>query len=355
MAVKIGSLIIINNKELPYFSGVTMWSKYHKLNFIGFILRKIVILVSSYFLLKKVRDLRAKGYIFGCHWGWTLKTEQPQFPFLDFHMTDSHNEKFLQEKIVRMVSRDFITPHKPFDKFDIICVSNNTRRKKLKFTIEILIKLKRKIPDLTACLVISTPSKKFMKNTRVSEIDFLNLYNQQDEKFKRDIVLLRLSPELGQRGISNRFIQWLMLNSNTLFFSSEKEGVAKVVQEANLAKCDIVGSIELEGDTFSKVDEGSLFRYANSDECVAILEDRVIANRCNVEGEVQGIAQLDELFNIVRKETNKNCPSSVYTADLSRTLPGLESDPFFRVSEQAPYDAGKLKKIIRLYKKLCTL
>ena len=351
MALKSGKIIIFNNKELPFISGRTMWSNRHKISVFSYFWRKFEISCTSYFFKRELQRLRANGYVFGCHWGWTLNKSSPRFKFIDFHMTDSHNERFLHEPVINLVSRDFLVSNPFPDYFDIVSVSNNSRRKNLLDLLKIIVLAKQKAPDLTACLLINTPSKKFRKNSRSSDVKFLDYYFKQSRKFRDDVVLLRLSDELGQEGVSVRFVNWLMSKSRIFLFCSMKEGVAKVVQEAFEAGCFILGNKRLEGDTYSRVAKNKLYLFNDIDDASSKIIDLVKCNqdtpRClDYRADSQRILSY-EISKILGEEFIFN-----YNGDLSQILPGLETDDFFKLSTKAPFDGGNLARSLKLMKKL---
>ena len=112
-------------------------------------------------------------------------------------------------------------------RWDIITVSHNSRRKCLQDTLYIIRNSLDVNPGLTALIIVNAPSRKYTSNTSDTEVNFLKFYYKNfSYKERRQIVLLRLSPELGLEGVSPAFITWCLQSSKVFLFSSKKEGSA---------------------------------------------------------------------------------------------------------------------------------
>ena len=133
--------------------------------------------------------------------------------FADCHLTDSltakrTNKYYKKDICLNLLSKDFepieFYSHiidKDF-KWDIINVSHNARRKRLNDYLEIIRSSLDKNPNLTSLLIVQSPSSKYRKNTTSISIGFLKKYYKLfSYKERQQIVLLRISDELGIRAL----------------------------------------------------------------------------------------------------------------------------------------------------------
>ena len=173
------------------------------------------------------------------HWGVSLSIPIPHDTrFADYHLTDLLSASQLNKKhgssiAAGITSKDFICypdfiPGKK--QWDVITVSHNSRRKCLPDILQVLRNALNANPNLTALIVVNTPTRSFRHNNSFSEVNFISQYKSIfNYKERRQIVLLRISDELGLEGVSPTFIYWLLSNSRSFLFASRKRDLLKLL------------------------------------------------------------------------------------------------------------------------------
>ena len=273
-------IIFITHKEYLSILGICEWR----------LIRKIVFFHSYIYMKIKGIFNRLVLYIFKdkirnsikiVHWGFFIDKPLPHFKNIaDCHLTDSYtakrtNNHYKKNICLNLLSKDFepisfySEIFKKKFKWDIINVSHNARRKKLDDYLDIIRSSLDKNPNLTSLLIVQSPSNKYRKNTSSISIGFLKKYYKLfNYKERQQIVLLRISDELGIEGVSSTFIKWAMVNSRIFLFTSIKEGAAKVITEANNSNCQILMRDELKGGTKDNLDKKNVFYWKNNREAI---------------------------------------------------------------------------------------
>lgn len=273
-------IIFLTHKEYLSILGICEW---HIIRKIFFFHSYLYIKIKGFFnrLVLNIFKEKIKNSIKIIHWGFFIDKPLPHFKkFADCHLADScsakRTNKFYKKDIcLNILSKDF-EPLKFYSeifdkefKWDIINVSHNARRKKLNDYLDIIRSSLNKNPNLKSLLIVNCPSNKFRKNTSTTSVDFLeNYYKLFNYKERQQVVLLRISDELGIEGVSSTFIKWAMVNSRIFLFTSVKEGAAKVVTEAKNANCQIFMRKELKGGTKDNLNKKSVFYWENQHEAV---------------------------------------------------------------------------------------
>lgn len=254
-----GHLVLYSHKEYLQLLNLPKWSRLHMLARPD---QVIYHFLRSVWLRKKLRRVRDQlpSLKIGVHWGF-LVTKPIDGSYADFHLADNIQTDFISGCCHQgFQSRDFVGVdqvfhHKPWD---MITVSHNSRRKKLDDLLEEMIKIAEFDKSFTALLIVNTPNKEFYKNSRTRSVGFVRAYNQLPADIKSRVVLCRLSHELQAFGVSQLFIRKAMRDAESFVLASENEGNAKVVAEAVVEGCSIIGSRHLKGETFSCVESHKL-------------------------------------------------------------------------------------------------
>ena len=276
---KDNTLIFITHKEYERITGYLEWKLITK---IAFIVPYILIKFKSVFIRQIFKSIKSKNNAkVIVHWGVTLNNAiHHDKNICDLHMTDIKSSNLLNAKIgkkiaIPMLSKDFdgltklkLTQNNSIRKWDLITVSHNSRRKKLEDILMIIRKAMDINPKLTSLLVVNTPSSNYRRNSHSSSIKFLDMYKSLfTYKERNQIVLLRVSDELGLEGISPLFIRYLMSNSSNFIFASVSEGSAKVVKEAFDSGCYIFARKGLKGGSYDDIPDDSIYLWENFKEC----------------------------------------------------------------------------------------
>lgn len=272
-------ILFLTHKEYLSITGIVKWSILKKIIF----LHDFLIIKFFSFLNRVVIKITTKNSFKKAvkivHWGVTLNEPIPYLKeYSNVHLLDKNssliaNQHYGFELTLPITSKDF-EPKNAFSEFsndhfkwDLITVSHNSTRKCLDDCLYIIRRVLDKKPDLKSLLIINTPSKSYRKNTLSSSIKFLKIY---DELFnyqeRQQIVLLRISDEMGLEGVSPSFIKWSMVNSKIFLFASKKEGSAKVLTEAKNSNCIIVARKGLKGGSYDNLKKNFFFTWSKPEE-----------------------------------------------------------------------------------------
>ena len=255
-------VLFITHKEYSAWTGKIFWSFRHKLvSFPAYIFLKI----RGWLFYKLFLYLKDhKNFLIIVHWGFVIpELEDDKNVHLNIgdHDTLQNVSDFRR---LYITSKDFTPATTVPDSWDILTVSHNSKRKNLNSLVAAIAEIKKKKPDLKALILVNTPSKQFRKNTVRTEVKFLDTYFSEFCYEQRcDIVLLRISDEMGLEGVSPLFVQWVMSHSKNFVLFSTSEGSAKVAAEAHLVGCQIWLREDLQGGTAFGLD-GSKISYFDS-------------------------------------------------------------------------------------------
>lgn len=338
-------LVIFSHKEYLQVLPFPKWSLKHKLARLDQVAWHYI----RHFYVRKIFNrIKNDGTIIGVHWGYLVQHEIDGC-LADFHQADTTQGKYINGNVIQgFQSRDFITSVVPYqDGFDFITVSHNSKRKRLDEILDAFISLQKSGLNFKALLIVNTPSKKFQRNTRTTSIKFLSRYNSLPDDVKQNIVLLRLSPELGNFGISKAFILQMMRMSKYFILNSRGEGNAKVVTEALTSGCLIVGREDLQGNTFEVVPNDKLILCDNLFYALKnIIEHRqtdITSVSSNVDPNTYSVSQFIEyLKKEFQLHFKKNDPQ---LESLDKKLPSLYRDEYPWIKKMSLNNVYDLKKI----------
>ena len=271
------ALVIFSHKEYLQSLPFPKWSTAHM-----WVRPDLVLLhfIKHFSVKRTLVSLRKKRVTIGVHWGYLVEYEIPGHN-VDFHLADVFQSQFISGYCVSgFQSRDFIGRHENvIESFDFISVSHNSRRKGLDEIMAILFQLLREGYLFTALLIVNTPNNKFRRNTRTTSVQFIDTYNKLTDIEKHNLVLVRLSDELGNFGVAKSFILKMMSLSKFFILNSVGEGNAKVVQEAASQGCIVLGRGDLRGETFSNIPSDRKILYSNlKDTLVSLIDTRPAHN-----------------------------------------------------------------------------
>lgn len=303
-------LVFITHKELSEWTGDHYWSLRHKLVAFPVLLWKKI----KGFIVRKtlIRKLQNLDIVVGVHWGFVVKNAR-SYDWVDFHLTDKDTAKGLMRyntpKIL-LTSKDFSMPAEFFSssrkkfKWDLMTVSHNSRRKRLLELVKAIRSLKTLNPDFTCVLLINTAAKSGTRNSIHTEVDFLKYYQDNFNYAERqDIVMLRISYELGLEGVSSNFVYWLMRNSKNFVLFSKAEGSAKVVKEASKFGSHVWLSRSLLGGSIEGMKSSQYTLFDNDQDFINRLRSRFSSNKDVLLGQDYSINAVKELERFLQENS----------------------------------------------------
>lgn len=272
-------ILFLTHKEYLSITGEIKWKKIRKIIFFHEYLKLKILSLINKLMIKAFNNKSIINSIKIVHWGVTLNEPIPYIKkYSDVHLVDlksslSTNKYYGFPLTLPITSKDF-EPENSFLEFseesfkwDVITVSHNSRRKCLDDCLYIIRRVLDRKPDFKCLLIINTPSKSYRKNTLSSSIKFLKIYDELfTYKERQQIVLLRISDEMGLEGVSPSFIKWSMVNSKIFLFASKKEGSAKVLTEAKNSNCKIVSRKGLKGGSYDNLKKNFFFTWSKHEE-----------------------------------------------------------------------------------------
>ena len=142
-------------------------------------------------------------------------------------------------------------------------------------------------------------------------------------KERQQIVLLRISDEMGIEGVSPSFIKWSMSNSKVFLFASKKEGSAKVLTEAHNAGCQIVARAGLSGGSYDNLDRKKFFNWHSKKEATEIIL-KLLTNKnspedikSNIFTNHESVRKLEEFLK------ERNLPIPIWFKNENQDLPDV--------------------------------
>ena len=337
--VNSSKILFITHKEYISLTGHLSWSILKKIVFFHeYIKVKIFSITNKIIFLLNYKKISNTVKI--VHWGVTLDKPIPYYKkFGDVHLSDKKsaaitNKYYNFELVFPITSKDFEAKefYKKFSElnfcWDIITVSHNSKRKCLDDCLLIIRQILDNNPQLTALLIINTPSKIYRNNNLSSSVNFLKLYHELfSYKERQQIVLLRISDEMGLEGASPSFIRWAMSNSKIFLFASKKEGSAKVLTEAQNANCKIIAREGLTGGSYDNLNKNNFFTWSNRNQAslkiLELLKNETLEkiNHKNIYVNEKSVKKLEEFL---KKRKLIPCDHSLNLSDFefaNRWLP----------------------------------
>jgi len=157
--------------------------------------------------------------------------------------------------------------------FDIICISRVVKWKNVPSLLKALRKLYDRNLYYKTLIVLPTAEN---ETEEKFDVDIVKQYESLfDYEERKNITLLRLSPELGFLGVSPQTINWLYNNSKVLYIGSKSEGGCRVTHEALMCGCDVVYYKNHQGPMVDYLDETNTIPFDDFDSIDKSLEKAV--------------------------------------------------------------------------------
>ena len=301
---------------------------------------------SNLFIRNKIKKklIRLKNrYFLGVHFGW-INHYKSRFRFYNFLLatesvlrgTENKKESYIIPLRSRNFTPDFFHPNRDYEKhWDIICVSNNTKNKNLKY----LLKSIRKIYDMGYYfrVLLISPERKNEKNNKKFyqnlEKDYLNHFSCREREY---FTLIRPNAKFGFLGFSQSEMAFFYNSSKVFTLFSEKEGGPKAVSEALLSGNLIVVHSKLEGGGRDFLNNRNSIQFKNFDEAYMALiqavekyheykpETDMLKRNLSENESIKVLnAYLDDLYKIYNQQFDKKLDR---THRLNLALSAHESD-----------------------------
>jgi len=259
MATKIKKIVFLSEKEL--FHG-TVARKALTIGLKWF--PKIVFNLRAAAIEKLVRMAvekgQSKGLQFVCHFGNNFHLAKRDNP-CDLVLVPK-GVQTSQSSVLRLTSRDFST--ETFEIFsetdrpiDFLMVSNLSVNKcQMEVFNEFEVALNNKSWDGYGIFLCPTHKNETAKGF---QLNFVEVYLGSSRFVREHLSLVRLSEELGFRGVQGPLLPLLMAKSRHLILASESEGEPRVLSEALSAGCKIVVRDKLKENVPVEVETYTLF------------------------------------------------------------------------------------------------
>jgi glycosyltransferase involved in cell wall biosynthesis len=245
---KAKGIIVFTHKELNYFKGRPSKPKGLKVFNPKFYFDQLLKIALSPVYKQKLNKVHKKYYV-GIHWGWYARDVRTP-NWVDFHLAGKETATFADNPFIIPLGSSNFTPvvmqptgEKKY--WDIICVAKATKIKKYD---ELLKSIKRIFEEghQYRVLFVIASNKDEPKSSYYSEIldDYNKLFTAQErERF----TIIKTDPNTGFQGFSYSFIAHLYNQSKIFTLFTQREGVAKVIKEAQLCGLPVVVKSDLEG------------------------------------------------------------------------------------------------------------
>ena len=217
-----------------------------------------------------------KKYLIGVHYGW----HAPNIPIpraVDFIMASPPTLQAIQSEKpgIPLISRDFIptffgnSPDR--EKFwDIICISHNSKKKKLDDFLRCMRLVMDKQPNTKILLVSAGPQKQkepqFYAGLRQ---DYLTLFSDAERENFCIIDYRRERNEL--YALSYQAVPWLLESSRIFMLFSEIEGGSKIISEALTSGTPVFARKNLVGGGLDHLNEKNSYLFEDVEDAASAL------------------------------------------------------------------------------------
>ena len=274
-------LIVFSHKEMNYFKGRPSRPRGIKWFSPKFYFDQALKVALIPVYKKKLARLK-KDYFIGIHWGGFSRNIKTPF-WVDFHLSGKDTATFVDDPyIIPLGSSNFTPPiMRPMgtEKYwDIICVAKAIKVKKY----DELLKSIRRIYDTgREFKVVFVIASNFVETKSHYYTELLNdYYKMFSAKERENFTIIKTDPNLGFQGFSYSFISHLYNSTKVFTMFTQREGVAKVIKEAQLCGLPIVVKSDLAGggrdylndknshtfDTYEKSHEALIYAVENYDK-----------------------------------------------------------------------------------------
>lgn len=361
-------IVVFTHKELNYFRGRP--SKPKGLNWFSpkFYFDQGLKVLLSPFYQSKLEKLQ-KNYVVGIHWGWFARDVKTP-SWVNFHLAGKETATFVDNPFIIPLGSSSFTPvcmqPNGADKYwDIICVAKST---KVKMYDELLKSIRRVYDQGHNYKVLFVVASNMHEPKSDYYSDLLDDYNQMfSAKERENFTIIKTDPQTGFQGFSYTFISHLYNQSKVFTLFTQREGVAKVIKEAQLCGLPVVVKSDLEGggrDYLNEKNSHTFDTYENSHEALIYAVENYKSFEIDSEGlakELRADYSLDKLKGHLKDYFQQNDlkfeDNLINTDNLNRRFPAHYYDETVFWSRDKKYrfsttDIVSYKQFSKLYQKL---
>lgn len=228
-------------------------------------------------LIKKQLSRLTEKYVVGMHWGW-YANGVGEVPFVDFHLAAPGTVSFSTDTHYRipLCSRNFTADYfEPLDvpkRWDILCIAQPKKYKRLTYVLQALKKCYRRNIYLDVLFLCPTPEHMVGAGW---DREFFRMYESLfSAEEKRHIDLF--TPPMTENNIHplpNDILPYLYNSSKSFTIFSKKEGACKVISESLLCGTPVIARSDLQGGGLDYLDEQNSRVFSTLDEaCDAFID-----------------------------------------------------------------------------------
>ena len=219
----------------------------------------------------------SKSYFIGVHWGFYFENIRTP-DWVDFHFASPGTCQFIDEQYVIPLSSASFTPvvmknNNTPKYWDIICVAKNDHKKKYPELMQQIRKIFDQGYKYNVLFVIASNMNETEKGYYSGILDdYFSMFSAQErERF----TIIKTDPNLGFQGFSYTFLSHLYNQSKVFTIFSQKEGVCKVIKEAQLCGLPVVVKSDMQGGGRDYLNESNSLTFESYDTAYKTLIEAV--------------------------------------------------------------------------------
>lgn len=283
-------------------------------------------------VVRQVEQIR-ESYFIGVHWGFFFENIRTPF-WVDFHLASPGTCQFVDEQFVIPLSSASFTPEVMNNEntpkyWDIICVAKNDHKKNYPELMEQIKKIYDSGYKYKVLFIIASNKNETEENYYSSLLDdYHSMFTAQErERF----TIIKTDPSLGFQGFSYTFLSHMYNQSKVFTIFSQKEGVCKVIKEAQLCGLPVVVKNDMQGGGRDYLNEQNSLLFDNYDNAYETLIEAVENYKdFNVDydeiesiiGERSSLKRLKHHFSELYSRNNQEFDGDLINIDnLNRRLP----------------------------------
>lgn len=233
-------------------------------------------LARSRVIEQQIEKIRS-NYFIGVHWGFYFENIRTP-AWVDFHLASPGTCKFIDQQFVIPLSSACFTPvvmkNNGEPKYwDIICVAKNDHKKKFPELMQQIRKIFDAGYKYRALFVIASNKNETAKHYYSAILDDYHAMFSAEERER--FTIIKTDPNLGFQGFSYSFLAHLYNQSKVFTIFSQKEGVCKVIKEAQLCGLPVVVKDDMQGGGRDYLNEQNSLTFENYDDAYKTLIEAV--------------------------------------------------------------------------------
>ncbi|SFR85357.1 Glycosyl transferases group 1 [Marinobacter daqiaonensis] len=269
-------IITFTHKEMGFLNSRMGLPKFSKKDAHRSLKTKMKWLVRSRETARMMEKVRSQ-YFIGIHWGFFFDYVRTP-PWVDFHLASPGTCNFDGSPFIIPLSSASFTPvvmkNRDLPKYwDIICVAKSDHKKKYPELMQQIRKIYDQGYKYNVLFVIASNRDEPEKSYYSSILDdYFSMFSAQErERF----TIIKTDPDLGFQGFSYTFLSHLYNQSKVFTIFSQKEGVCKVIKEAQLCGLPVVVKNDMQGGGRDYLNSDNSLLFETYDEAYKTLIEAV--------------------------------------------------------------------------------